>query len=130
MHPMFAELFLSAEDTLETDERGRLRHARRSRQLRTVSAARGKAGAAPAVPAGNKHRDRCVAASVTRHEQTAAFRAVSTCPCGQGWAPPQATGSDVGTAAKFREPGTWHPAGQRTSVRFLVGRFSSGPPAC
>jgi len=49
MHPMFAELFLTPEDTPEADERRRLRRTRRSRQLRTVIATRGKAGAAPAV---------------------------------------------------------------------------------
>jgi hypothetical protein len=46
MHPMFAELFMRPDDELETDERRRLRRARRARQLRTVSAARGKPGAA------------------------------------------------------------------------------------
>ena len=54
MHPMFAELFLTPEDTPEADARRRLRRTRRSRQLRTVSVARGKAGAAPAVLARNR----------------------------------------------------------------------------
>jgi len=49
MHPMFAELFLRPDDAVEADERRPLRRARRSRQLRTVSAARGKARAAPTV---------------------------------------------------------------------------------
>jgi len=51
MHPMFAELFLTPDDTLEADERHRLRRTRRSRQLRTISAARGNAGVAAPVPA-------------------------------------------------------------------------------
>ena len=51
MHPMFAELFLTPEDTLEADERRRLRRTRRSRQLRTISAARGNAGVAPTAAA-------------------------------------------------------------------------------
>ena len=57
MHPMFAELFLRPDDTLEADKRRRLRRARRSRQLRTVSAARGKAGVARRSWPGNEHRD-------------------------------------------------------------------------
>ena len=51
MHPMFAELFLRPDDTLEPGERRRPRRARRSRQLRTLSAACGNTGAAPPVPA-------------------------------------------------------------------------------
>jgi hypothetical protein len=53
MHPMFAELFLRPDDALETeaDERRRLRRARRPRQLRTISAARGKAGATRTISA-------------------------------------------------------------------------------
>ena len=53
MHPMFAELFLGPDDGLETeaDERRRIRRARRPRQLRTVSAARGKAGVARTISA-------------------------------------------------------------------------------
>jgi len=51
MHPMFAELFLRPDDTLESGERRRPRRARRSRQLRTLSAACGNTGAAPPVPA-------------------------------------------------------------------------------
>ena len=43
MHPMFAEVFLKPDDAPEPGER---RRARRSRQLRTVSAAGGKAGVA------------------------------------------------------------------------------------
>jgi hypothetical protein len=54
MHPMFAELFLRPDDALEADERRRLRRPRRSRQLKTVSAARGKAGFAPTVLAGRR----------------------------------------------------------------------------
>ena len=44
MHPMFAELFLRPDDALEAGDRRRLRRARRSRPLRTISAARGKSG--------------------------------------------------------------------------------------
>ncbi len=51
MHPMFAELFMKPDELLEdrADER---RRARRSRQRRTVSAARGKSGGPRAVLAG------------------------------------------------------------------------------
>jgi hypothetical protein len=48
MHPMFAELFMTPDDALEADERYRAR-PRRSRQLRTVAAARGKSGVARTV---------------------------------------------------------------------------------
>jgi len=54
MHPMFAELFMRPDDALEADERRRPRRARRSRQLRTISAARGKAGVAPRVLTGQR----------------------------------------------------------------------------
>jgi hypothetical protein len=40
MHPMFAELFMRPDEDLEADERRRVRRARRSRQLKTVSATR------------------------------------------------------------------------------------------
>ena len=46
MHPMFAELFLRPDDEIEADQR---RRPHRSRQLKTVCAARGKAGIAPTV---------------------------------------------------------------------------------
>ncbi len=51
MHPMFAELFMKPDELLEdrADER---RRARRSRQRRTVSAARGKSGGLRAVLVG------------------------------------------------------------------------------
>jgi hypothetical protein len=51
MHPMFAELFIKPDELLEdrADERRRLR---RSRQRRTVSAARGKPGGPRVVLAG------------------------------------------------------------------------------
>jgi hypothetical protein len=54
MHPMFAELFLKPDDELEAGPRRRLRRPRRSRQLKTVSAARGKAVIAPTVLAGRR----------------------------------------------------------------------------
>jgi hypothetical protein len=37
MHPMFAELFMKPDEELEAENRRRLRAARRSRQLRTLS---------------------------------------------------------------------------------------------
>jgi hypothetical protein len=51
MHPLFAELFMKPDELLEdrADER---RRARRSRQRRTVSAARGKSRGSRAVRAG------------------------------------------------------------------------------
>ena len=54
MHPMFAELFMKPDEELEADERRRVRRARRSRQLRTVSAARGRVAVSQPVPAGPK----------------------------------------------------------------------------
>jgi hypothetical protein len=54
MHPMFAELFLRPDDALEADERHRLRRARRSRQLRTISAARAKSGVTRTAVAGRR----------------------------------------------------------------------------
>ena len=44
MYQMFAELFLTPDEELEADDRHRLRGARRSRQLKTPSAARGPSG--------------------------------------------------------------------------------------
>ena len=44
MHPMFAELFLNPDEELEAGDRRRRRRARRSGQLRTLSAARGASG--------------------------------------------------------------------------------------
>jgi hypothetical protein len=44
MHPIFAELFMKPDEELEADDRRRLRRARRSRQLKTPSAARGPSG--------------------------------------------------------------------------------------
>ncbi len=54
MHPMFAELFMRPDDALEADERRRLRRARRSRQLATVSKASGKAGVSRPAVAGQR----------------------------------------------------------------------------
>ena len=54
MHPMFAELFLWPDDALEVGERHRLRRARRSRQLRTISAARAKSGVTRTAVAGRR----------------------------------------------------------------------------
>ena len=54
MHPMFAELFLTPDDAPEADERPRLRRARRSRQLRTISAARAKSGFTRTAVAGRR----------------------------------------------------------------------------
>ena len=45
MHPMFAELFMKPDEDLEAGERRRVRRARRSRQLKTVSATRRAPGA-------------------------------------------------------------------------------------
>ena len=54
MHPMFAELFMRPDEELEADDRRRVRRARRPRQLRTLSAARGTSGAARGTPAGRR----------------------------------------------------------------------------
>ena len=54
MHPMFAELFLRPDDALEAGERRRLRRARRSRPLRTISAARATSGVTRAAVAGRR----------------------------------------------------------------------------
>jgi hypothetical protein len=51
MHPMFAELFMKPDELLEAGADQR-RRPRRSRQRRTVSAARGKSGGPRAVLAG------------------------------------------------------------------------------
>ena len=57
MHPIFAELFMRSDDAPEAHERRRLGRARRSRQFRTVSQARGKSGVARTVLAGKQDRD-------------------------------------------------------------------------
>ena len=44
MHPMFAELFIKPDEELAAGARRRLGRARRSRQLKTASAARGSSG--------------------------------------------------------------------------------------
>jgi hypothetical protein len=54
MHPMFAELFMRPDEEPDADDRRRVRRARRPRQLRTISAARGTSGGARRAPAGRR----------------------------------------------------------------------------
>jgi hypothetical protein len=54
MHPMFAELFMQPDEELEAGDRRQLRRARRSRQLRTLSAARRASGRSRSAPATRK----------------------------------------------------------------------------
>jgi hypothetical protein len=54
MHPMFAELFMKPDEEREADDQRRVRRPRRSPQLRTGSAARGRPSVSRAVLAGRR----------------------------------------------------------------------------